>query len=148
MARVAVGADDRTAFTEALLAELERRGHRVVVYGPMGGGGEQWADVGRLVAEDVAGGRADTGIACCHTGTGVSIAANKVRGARAALCKDAEITRGARAWNDANVLCLALASTPEPDLPAILDAWFDAIPVDEDERPSLDVLASMDSAPR
>lgn len=64
----------------------------------------------------------------CWTGTGVSIAANKVPGVRAALCGDAETARSARAWNDANVLCLSLRTTTETLAKEILDAWFDALP--------------------
>lgn len=146
MTRVAIGADDRTPLTDALLAELERRGFETVAYGPMAGRDEPWAEIGERVAQDVVSGQADAGIACCHTGTGVSIAANKVPGTRAALCRDAETARGARAWNDANVLCLSLASTGVDELRGILDAWFDDILVDEEERLSLDRLAEMDAA--
>ena len=76
------------------------------------------------LARDVAEGAADQGIVCCWTGTGASIAANKVPGVRAALCGDAETARGARRWNDANVLALSLRSTSQPVLEEILDAWF------------------------
>ncbi len=146
MKRVVVGADDRMPITDRLLEELKSRGFEVTGYGPMVGRDEQWAEVGERVARDVAEGHADTGIACCYTGTGVSMAANKVPGARAALCRDAETARGARAWNDANVLCLSLTSTPEDELPGILDAWFDEIPVDEEERGSINRLAALDGA--
>jgi ribose 5-phosphate isomerase B len=76
------------------------------------------------VAETVVGGAADEGILFCWTGTGVSIAANKVPGIRAALCDDAETARGARLWNDANVLCLSLRRTSDIMVDEILDAWF------------------------
>ena len=72
---------------------------------------EPWPDVGRRVGEAVVNGQADRGVVCCWTGTGVSIAANKVDGVRAALCTDAETARGARRWNDANVLALGLRLT-------------------------------------
>ncbi|KAA0237601.1 RpiB/LacA/LacB family sugar-phosphate isomerase [bacterium] len=137
MATVSLGADERTALTDALLAELGQRGHELTLHGALAGSGEEWARVGELVARDVVSGRTATGIACCHTGTGVCIAANKVTGARAALCADAGIAIGARRWNDANVLCLSLARTRPGDLPAILDAWFDGGPVDEAERANL-----------
>jgi ribose 5-phosphate isomerase B len=146
MPHVAVGADDRTTLTDRLLQELERRGFDMHTYGPIAGRDEQWAEVGELVGRDVAAGRAEFGIACCHTGTGVSMAANKVPGVRAALCKDAETARGARAWNDANVLCIALASTTEEELMAILNTWLDYIPVDEEELPSINRLAELDRA--
>jgi ribose 5-phosphate isomerase B len=79
----------------------------------------------------VAEGRAEQGVVCCWTGTGASIAANKVHGVRAALCGDAETARGARKWNDANVLALSLRRTSEPLLDEILDAWFSSKPSDE-----------------
>ena len=76
----------------------------------------------------MAEGRADQGVVCCWTGTGASIAANKVAGARAALCADAETARGARRWNDANVLALSLRTTSAALLDEILDGWFDGEP--------------------
>jgi ribose 5-phosphate isomerase B len=148
METVSFGADESTALTETIATELQRRGFALRVYGPPGGSAEAWAEVGERVAADVAEGRAFTGIACCYTGTGVSIAANKVLGARAALCADAEVARGARRWNDANVLCLSLARTRPEDVPAILDAWFDAGPVDEGERESIDRLGRIEEARR
>lgn len=147
MTTIAIGADDRTPLTDALVAELERRGITVVEsLGPMAGREEPWAAVGEGVARAVTAGRADTGIACCYTGTGVSMAANKVPGARAALCRDADTARGAREWNDANVLCLSLGSLDPGELPAILDAWLSDVPVDEDERPSIERLGELDRA--
>lgn len=146
MPTVTFGADDRRPLTDFLIAELERRGFDVTTVGPAGGGSEQWAEIGERVARDVASGQADLGIAACFTGTGVSMAANKVPGARAALVRDAETARGARAWNDANVLCLSLDATTESEAAAILDAWLDDIPVDEEERPSIDRLAALDGS--
>ena len=64
---------------------------------------------------------------CCWTGTGASIAANKVRGVRAALCVDAASAAGARRWNDANVLALSLRITSQALLHEIL-MWFRASP--------------------
>jgi ribose 5-phosphate isomerase B len=84
-----------------------------------------------VAARDVAQGRAEQAVVCCWTGTGASIAANKVGGVRAALCADAETAAGARRWNDANVLALSLRTTSEAQLGEILDAWFAAGPSDE-----------------
>lgn len=127
--RIALGADERNTVTDFVRAELVRRGHTVtVVLGPPAGGDEQWADVGLGIANAVARGEADSGVVCCWTGTGVSIAANKVSGVRAALCTDAEQARGARRWNDANVLALSLRLTTEALAKEILDAWFSAQP--------------------
>lgn len=138
--RIAVGADDRTPVTDHILADLKRRGHQVVlVLGPAGGGDEQWPDVGRGVAQAVASGEAEQGVVLCHTGTGVSIAANKVPGVRAALCTDAQQAAGARRWNDANVLALSMLLTGADQATAIMDAWF-AASVDESERPNIDTI--------
>ncbi|GBD12401.1 Putative sugar phosphate isomerase YwlF [bacterium HR24] len=126
--RLAVGSDERTPLTDYVVEELRRRGFQLELVGPLAGEPLQWADVAREVAERVASGRADEGILFCWTGTGVSIAANKVPGIRAALCHDAETARGARAWNQANVLCLSLRSTSQAVAKEILDAWFSAEP--------------------
>jgi ribose 5-phosphate isomerase B len=122
--RIAIGADDGGPLTDALLAELARRGARLERFGAIADGSTAWAEIGRAVGEAVAHGRADVGIVCCWTGTGVSIAANKVPGVRAALCGDAVTAAGARRWNDANVLALSLrATTPAVGL-EILDAFL------------------------
>jgi ribose 5-phosphate isomerase B len=105
--RIAFGTDERTEITDRIKQGLADRGHDVVVVGE----GDPWPDVGRRVGEAVAGGRAERGVVCCWTGTGVSIAANKVPGVRAALCTDPETAAGARRWNDANVLALGLRLT-------------------------------------
>jgi ribose 5-phosphate isomerase B len=124
--KLIVGSDERTHMTDALVEDLRSRGHEVEVIGPLAGEPLQWPEVGRTIGEAVATGRADQGIVCCWTGTGVSIAANKVPGIRAALCTDAETARGARRWNHANVLALSLRLTSEIVAREILDAWFSA----------------------
>jgi ribose 5-phosphate isomerase B len=130
--RIAVATDERVGVAEPLLAELERRGHEPVVHGALAADErDDWAWASEAAARDVANGRADQAIVCCWTGTGASIAANKVPGVRAALCGDAETARGARLWNDANALALSLRSTSEALLGEILDAWFAAGPSDE-----------------
>ncbi len=135
--KIAIGSDERTHLTDTVLAELQRRGHEVQAFGPLAAGvstGEaavDWPLVSAEVAQAVADGAADEGIVCCWTGTGASIAANKVRGVRAALCGDAETARGARIWNHANVLALSLRATSEAMAKEILDAWFDT-PYSED----------------
>jgi ribose 5-phosphate isomerase B len=118
--RVAFGTDEQTALTEAVLTHLAQAGHAVEVLADPA----PWPEVGRSVGEAVATGRADRGIVCCWTGTGVSMAANKVSGVRAALCVDAETARGARRWNDANVVGLSLRLTSEPVAAEILDAFL------------------------
>ena len=107
MAQVAFGTDETTVVSQAVVAELQAAGHEVVLLLQ----DEPWPDVGSRVGQAVAGGKADWGVVCCWTGTGVSMAANKVAGVRAALCGDAETARGARRWNDANVLAVSLRLT-------------------------------------
>ena len=127
--RFAVAADERVGVAEAVVEELRKRGHEVVVHGALAADErDDWAWASEAAARDVADGRADQGIVCCWTGTGASIAANKVPGVRAALCGDAETARGARKWNDANVLALSLRSVSEPLLEEILDAWLEGVP--------------------
>ena len=127
-----VAADERTGVAEAVAEELRRRGHETIEHGALSDSErDDWAWASEAAARDVAEGRADQGIVCCWTGTGASIAANKVPGIRAALCADAETARGARTWNDANVLALSLRTTSEAVLGEILDGWFDTPPSGE-----------------
>jgi ribose 5-phosphate isomerase B len=130
--RFAVSSDERAGVAQAALEELRRRGHEVVPHGALAEDErDDWAWASEAAARDVVEGRADQAVVCCWTGTGASIAANKVRGARAALCGDAETARGARRWNDANVLVLSLRSTTPAVLGEILDAWLEAEPSDD-----------------
>ena len=131
--RVSVASDEKAGVAEKVVEELQRRGHEPVLHGALADAErDDWAWASEAAARDVADGRADQGIVCCWTGTGASIAANKVDGVRAALCADAETARGARRWNDANVLALSLRATSGAVLGEILDAWFDTGPsVDE-----------------
>jgi ribose 5-phosphate isomerase B len=130
--RISVAADERTGVADAVVEELRRRGHEPVVHGALNDEErDDWAWASEAAARDVAGGRADQAVVCCWTGTGASIAANKVDGIRAALCGDAETARGARRWNDANVLALSLRSTSPALLEEILDAWFEGEPSEE-----------------
>ena len=127
--RIAVAADERTGVAEAVVDELRKRGHEPIVHGALAHGERpDWAWASEAAARDVAEGRAEQAVVCCWTGTGASIAANKVPGIRAALCADAATAEGARRWNDANVLALSLRSTSEAELAEILDAWFAAAP--------------------
>lgn len=130
--KIALGSDEATELTAALEKELRERGHELALFGALREGDEDaWPSVGRRVGEAVASGECSYGIVCCWTGTGVSIAANKVAGVRAALCGDAETASGARTWNDANVLALSLRSTAIPIAKAMLDAWFSAQPTQD-----------------
>jgi ribose 5-phosphate isomerase B len=141
--RIALGADESTVVVDAMVEFLRAAGHEVTRFGKAGGEDEAWASTGRRVAEAVAEGHCELGVVCCWTGTGVSIAANKVPGVRAALCVDAETARGARKWNDANVLALSLRLTTEAVAKEILSVWL-AEPYAESEGPSLAVLSALD----
>ena len=122
--RVAFGTDETTELTELLVRVLSEAGHQVVVSYV----DRPWPEVGRSVGEAVASGVAERGVVCCWTGTGVSIAANKVPGVRAALCTDGETAAGARRWNDANVLALGLRLTSPAVARELLDAFFSTEP--------------------
>jgi ribose 5-phosphate isomerase B len=142
--RVVLGSDEKTGLTDAVRDDLEQRGHDVVLVGPPGGEPIEWAEVGQQVGELVAKGDVETGVLFCWTGTGASIAANKVAGARAALCADAQTAAGARKWNDANVLALSLRATSEAELAEILDAWFAEAPSTEpDDVANVEHLAEI-----
>ena len=141
--KIALGSDEQTHLTDFLAEELRRRGYDLELVGPPAGEALQWADVAERVARQVTSGAAGQGILCCWTGTGVSMAANKVPGVRAALCADAETARGARRWNDANVLCLSLRATSEVVAKEILDAWFETQP-DPSETANIDRVRELD----
>ena len=127
-----MAADERVGIAQALVDELRRRGHEPIPHGALADGErDDWAWASEAAARDVAEGRAEQGVVCCWTGTGASIAANKVAGIRAALCVDAATAEGARKWNDANVLALSLRATSDAELSEILDGWFAGAPSEE-----------------
>src|SRR5688500_9220832 len=146
--RIAVASDERTGVAETVVEELRRRGHEPVPHGALGEGERpDWAWASEEAARDVAAGRADQAVVCYWTGTGASIAANKVPGIRAALCGDAATAEGARCWNDANVLALSLRTTSAPELSEILDAWLAGTPSDaSDDRENVAHLAEIEEA--
>lgn len=137
--RIAVAADERAGVAEELVRELTGRGLETVLHGALSDTErDDWAWASEAAARDVVEGRAEQAIVCCWTGTGASIAANKVIGIRAALCADAATAAGARKWNDANVLALSLRSTSSAELKEILDAWFSGAPsADADDRANI-----------
>jgi ribose 5-phosphate isomerase B len=146
--RVAVAADERVGIAAAIVEELRRRGHDPIPHGALNDAErDDWAWASEAAARDVAEGRTDQAIVCCWTGTGASIAANKVPGVRAALCVDAQTAAGARRWNNANVLALSLRATSEAELGEILDAWFEAKPSpDADDQANVAHLSEIESA--
>jgi ribose 5-phosphate isomerase B len=145
---ISVAADEMTGIARVLVAELERRGHETLQHGALSDADrDDWAWASESAARDVAEGRAEQAIVCCWTGTGASIAANKVDSVRAALCLDAATAAGARRWNDANALALSLRATSEAELSEILDAWFQAAPSGEaDDRANVDHLREIERA--
>ncbi|MEV6954245.1 RpiB/LacA/LacB family sugar-phosphate isomerase [Streptomyces sp. NPDC051183] len=145
--RISVSSDMDEPVARALLGQLRDRGHDVLAYGALSPGDDpQWATCSEAAAREVAAGNADQAIVCCWTGTGASIAANKVPGVRAALCTDAYTADGARRWNDANVLALSLRLTSEPLLKEILDAWFTAeASTDPEDRKNVARLEQLDN---
>jgi ribose 5-phosphate isomerase B len=153
--RIAVAADERVGVAGVLVDTLRARGHEVSAHGALAPANveapgapaerEDWAWCSEAAAREVAEGRAEQAVVCCWTGTGASIAANKVAGVRAALCADAATAAGARRWNDANVLALSLRSTSEAELEEILDAWFAGAPSSESsDRANIAHLAEIE----
>jgi ribose 5-phosphate isomerase B len=146
--RIAIAADELTGVAQALPEELTRRGHEPVPHGVYADDErDDWAWASEAAARDVAQGKADQAVVACWTGTGASIAANKVSGIRAALCGDAQTAEGARKWNDANVLALSLRLTSRAALEEILDAWFAAAPSDDrDDVENVEHVAELDQS--
>ncbi len=144
--RISVAADELTGIAVILPLELSERGHDLLLHGALAEDEEpDWVEASVAAARDVVDGRADQAIVCCWTGTGAAIAANKLRGVRAALCRDAMTAAGARRWNDANVLALSLRATADAELCEILDAWFATeVSVKPEDRASIAHLGEID----
>ncbi|GAA3982190.1 RpiB/LacA/LacB family sugar-phosphate isomerase [Streptomyces marokkonensis] len=145
--RIAVSSDMDEPVARLLVEELRGRGHEVLAHGALRPGADpRWAVCSQRAAREVADGTADQAVVCCWTGTGASIAANKVPGVRAALCTDAYTADGARRWNDANVLAIGLRLTSAPLLREILDAWLAGGPGEDAE--DLDNVAHVERLDR
>jgi ribose 5-phosphate isomerase B len=146
--RIAIAADELTGVAQSLPEELRRRGHEPVLHGVYADDERDgWAWASEAAARDVAEGRADQAVVACWTGTGASMAANKVPRVRAALCGDAQTADGARRWNDANVLALSLRLTSSAALEEILDAWFAGVPSDDrDDVENIEHVTELDRA--
>jgi ribose 5-phosphate isomerase B len=112
--------------------ELARRGHEVLELGALAAGHEvAWATATEEAALLVARGPCQEGVFFCWSGTGVTMAANKVSGIRAALCTDPGMARAARRWNHANVLCLSNRLLSADMAREMLDAWFEPYPSEQ-----------------
>jgi RpiB/LacA/LacB family sugar-phosphate isomerase len=144
--RISVASDSLDGVASILMSEIEKRGHTVIPHGAVTDERADWAWCCSRAAEDVVSGVADQAIVCCWTGTGASIAANKVPGIRAALCADAATAAGARRWNDANVLAISLRLISAPLLEEILDAWFSAsASLDESDQANIAYLSEIEN---
>jgi ribose 5-phosphate isomerase B len=139
--RIVLGADDEGAVADAVVEELRSRGHEVDVLER-----GQWPDVAGRVARAVSSGEADQGMLFCWTGTGTSMAANKIPGVRAALAWDPWIAEGARKWNDANVLVMSLKRTDPETARAIVDAWLGVEAPDPDEADNIARLRELEQS--
>ena len=142
--KIVVASDEKTVLTDFVVEDLKERGHEVILLGPLADEELPWTLVSEQLADTVAKGEADEGVLFCYTGTGASIAANKVPGIRAALCGDAQTAQGARWWNDANVLVMSLRATSTEVAKEILDAWFSET-VRPEERATIDHLKDIEA---
>jgi ribose 5-phosphate isomerase B len=138
--RIAFGADDENETTHAVVDCLARAGHEVVSVTTS----QKWPEIGAAVGQAVAGGAADRGVVMCWTGTGTAIAANKVPGIRAALAWDPWIARGARLWNDANVLAMSLKRLAPDVAVEVTQAFLDTTEPDADEAENIASLRGIE----
>jgi ribose 5-phosphate isomerase B len=145
--KIAVASDEKTPLTDFVLEDLKARGHEVIPLGPLAGENLPWTLASEKLAETVVNREADEGVLFCYTGTGASMAANKVPGIRAALCGDAQTARGARWWNDANVLVMSLRATSPDVAKESLEAWYSET-VREAERPIIAQLQEIEARHR
>lgn len=146
--RIAIGSDEVTPLTDDLVALLRDAGHELSLHGPLAGGDEEWVAASAATAREVAEGRADRGVVLCWSGTGASIAANKVAGVRAALCADPQTARMARRYNHANVLALSLRVTSPPMGREIVEAFLDEPEgADDFDLRNVAELGAMEAAP-
>lgn len=138
--RIAFAADDANETTRAVVDHLSTRGHEVVVVSTS----DRWPDLGAAVGNAVVAGEVDLGVVMCWTGTGTAIAANKVPGVRAALAWEAWIARGARLWNDANVLAMSLKRLAPDVAVEVTQAFLDAGEPDPDEAENIARLSALE----
>lgn len=124
--KVAIGSDHRGyALKERIAALLRKIGHEAVDLGAESEESADYPDYAFRVAEKVASGEVERGILVCGSGIGMSIAANKVKGVRAALCRTVDDARMTRMHNDSNVLTLAEKSMEDPEIEELIRVWLD-----------------------
>lgn len=142
--KIACCSDESYPVHATIMRVVQELGHDIVRYGAFANGQEvPWALVAEEAAVAVASGVCDQGIFLCWTGTGISMAANKVSGIRAALCVDSATAIGARVWNHANVLCMSNRLVSEPIAKEILEAWF-RTPDDDKGRQGVRLLREVE----
>jgi len=124
--KLAVASDEKTHLTNRVVAFLKKKKHKLILLGDLVDRKKRWkwVNIGVEAAKKIVKGKADYGIIFCWSGTGISMAANKVKGARAALCWDAETASLARKWDDANILCMSLRTTSETVAKEIIEAFL------------------------
>ncbi len=147
--KLAIGSDEKTHLTDFVCRELESQGHTLLKFGALCEAAsheeKRWTSAAHQVAECVSNGTCEQGILFCWTGTGVTIAANKVPNVRAALCTDAETAKGARRWNNANILAMSLRLTSETVAKEMLQAWFSTAPdADAENQACLNALEEIE----
>ena len=124
--KISLGADHRGFEVKNKVKEyLKEKGHDVTDFGTDSEESVDYPDFAFKVSESVAKGESDRGILFCWTGIGMCIAANKVKGVRAASCLSKEAAQLTRAHNDSNVLCISAKFTPEDQLFEIIDTWLE-----------------------
>ena len=138
--RVVFGADDENETTRAVTGYLAEAGHEVVLVTDL----TAWPAIGAAVGKAVADGTVDLGVVMCWTGTGTAIAANKVPGVRAALAWEPWIARGARLWNDANVLAMSLKRLAPDVAVEVARAFLDTTEPDPEEAANVARLIALD----
>lgn len=142
--KIAIGSDEKNYLTDHVIDLLKKKNIDLELCGPLADKKLEWTDVAEEVATKVASSECDQGILFCCTGTGVTIAANKVPGIRAALCADAQTASGARKWNDANVLTMSLRATSPSVAEEIIDAWFSSS-VEEEEKENIRKVSEIEN---
>jgi ribose 5-phosphate isomerase B len=142
--RIALCSDEAYPVHSTVRQELAQRGHVAVSFGAVDGGVEQpWASVAEHAARAIVSGDCSEGIFFCWSGTGISMAANKLFGIRAALCVDPGSARAARQWNHANVICLSNRLLSDDMAKEILRVWFDTS-YSTDGAPGVAQLTALD----
>lgn len=143
--RVAIGSDDVYSVADFIVKYLKSKNFEIEVFGAIKSRKlEPWPEVAWEVARQISEGKFDFGILICYTGTGVSIAANKIKGVRAALCFDAKTAEGARLWNDANILAISARWTSEELAKEIIDAWLSVKEPDPSELENINKVKMFD----